>query len=171
MDNRYYFDLSISAYNNIKRLIWDMMTNNDSRVPDGYTRDDITHLIIDDVLEPDLKDMLENKKFDPSENYERHYKYLAKDISVSNIRGKLNEYDMLRMTPLTSRATHIKKLVRELKGLSYHIHDTPDARDDFNSLRTILCILEETINDDLTEIKSNVEHTQKDGLRPRHPYF
>lgn len=174
MDNKHYFDLLISAYNNVKRIISDMMTNEDSRVPDGYTRDDIMHFIIDDILEPDLKYVLENQEFDPSINYERHYEHLVRNVSIHSIRDKLSDYDILRMTPLTSRATQIKDALHDLKNLSCHNFNSQDARDDVNSLQTVLYSLEQTINDDLAEIKSNIEHVQtiqKNNLRPQYPLY
>lgn len=161
MSSELYFNSALSAYGNLKRMIWDNMTSNESRIPSGYTVDKITHIIVDSYLDPNTKHVLENKVFDPMEDYERHYHYLN-DISVYDVRHKLRHYNVLRMTPLTSKANRLKNLLNELNDLSRHRIHTDDVYDDFGSAEIVLRDIEETINDDLLEIIENIKHTKEE---------
>lgn len=161
MSSELYFNSAISAYGNLKRMIWDNMTSNESRIPSGYTRDKITHIIIDSYLDPNTKHVLENDEFDPMEDYERHYHYLN-DISIYDVRNKLRHYNVLRMTPLTSKANKIKDLINELNDLSRQDIHADDVYDDFGSAEKALRDIEETINDDLLEMIENLKHAQED---------
>ena len=73
-------------------------------------------------------------------------------------------------------------ILRDINGLSYEILRVYEEKrggkivqvDDINSLQTVLYSLEQTINDDLAEIKSNIEHVQtiqKNNLRPQYPLY
>lgn len=161
MSSELYFNSALSAYGNLKRMIWDNMTSNESRIPSGYTRDKITHIVIDSYLDPNTKHVLENNEFDPMEDYEHHYHYLN-DISVYDIRNKLRHYNVLRLTPLTSKANKIKDLINELNDLSRQDIHSDDVYDDFTSAEKALRDIEETINDDLLEVIENIKHTQAD---------
>lgn len=161
MSSELYFNSAISAYGNLKRMIWDNMTSNESRIPSGYTRDKITHIIIDSYLDPNTKHVLENDEFDPMEDYERHYHYLN-DISIYDVRNKLRHYNVLRLTPLTSKANKIKDLINELNDLSRQDIHADDVYDDFGSAEKALRDIEETINDDLLEMIENLKHAQED---------
>ena len=161
MSSELYFNSAISAYGNLKRMIWDNMTSNESRIPSGYTRDEITHIIIDSYLDPNTKHVLENDEFDPMEDYERHYHYLN-DISIYDVRNKLRHYNVLRLTPLTSKANKIKDLINELNDLSRQDIHADDVYDDFGSAEKALRDIEETINDDLLEMIENLKHAQED---------
>jgi len=161
MSSELYFNSAISAYGNLKRMSWDNMTSNESRIPSGYTRDKITHIIIDSYLDPNTKHVLENDEFDPMEDYERHYHYLN-DISIYDVRNKLRHYNVLRLTPLTSKANKIKDLINELNDLSRQDIHADDVYDDFGSAEKALRDIEETINDDLLEMIENLKHAQED---------
>lgn len=164
MSSELYFNSAISAYGNLKRMIWDNMTSNESRIPSGYTRDKITHIIIDSYLDPNTKHVLENNEFDPMEDYERHYHYLN-DISIYDVRNKLRHYNVLRLTPLTSKATKIKNLIDELNDLSRDEITTDDVYDDFVSAEKTLRDIEETISSDLLEVIENLKHAQENVWR------
>ena len=110
MGNEYYFSSALSAYGNLNRMIWVNMTSNESRIPNGYTFDKIKDIIIDTYLDLNTKQVLENNKLDPMADYERHYKYLN-DISICDVKNKLRHYNVLRMSPLTSKANKIKDLL------------------------------------------------------------
>ena len=161
MSSELYFNSALSAYSNLKRMIWDNMTSNESRIPSGYTFDKITNIIIDTYLDPNAKHVLENDEFDPMEDYERHYKYLN-DISICDVRNKLRHYNVLRMTPLTSKANKIKTLIDELNDLSRDDIHADDMYDDFGSAEKALRDIEEIINDDLLEVIENLKHAQED---------
>lgn len=161
MSSELYFNSAISAYGNLKRMVWDNMTSNDSRIPSGYTRGKIMHIIVDSYVDPNTKNVLESEIFDPMEDYERYYHYLN-DISVYDIRNKLRHYNVLRLTPLTSKANKIKDLINELNNLSRQDIHSDDVYDDFTSAEKALRDIEETINDDLLEVIENIKHTQAD---------
>lgn len=161
MSSELYFNSALSAYGNLNRMIWDNMTSNESRIPNGYTFYKIKDIIIDTYLAPNTKQVLENNEFDPMADYERYYKYLD-DISICDVRNKLRHYNVLRMTPLTSKANKIKDLLNELNDLSRDDIHADDVYDDFVSAEKTLRDIEETINDDLIEVIENLRHAQDD---------
>lgn len=161
MSSKLYVNSALSAYGNLNRMIWDNMTSNESRIPNGYTFDKIKDIIIDTYLDSNTKQVLENNKFDPMADYERHYKYLN-DISICDVRNKLRHYNVLRMTPLTSKANKIKDLLNKLNDLSRDDIHADDVYVDFVSAEKTLRDIEETINDDLSEVIENLRHAQDD---------
>lgn len=164
MSNEYYFSSAISRYGDLKSIILDNMTNNESRVPNDYTRDKITQAIIDTYVAPDTKKVLESGEFDPMEDYERHYEYV-KRFSVQEIRDKLHEYGVLRTAPLTSKVYELKKLVDEINEVSFRNILTQDGYDDFTSAEQALRDMEKTINHSLSRaiytIKVGKEYYKK----------
>lgn len=161
MGNEYYFSSALSAYGNLNRMIWVNMTSNESRIPNGYTFDKIKDIIIDTYLDLNTKQVLENNKFDPMADYERHYKYLN-NISICDVKNKLRHYNVLRMSPLTSKANKIKDLLNELNDLSRDDIHADDVYVDFVLAEKTLRDIEETINDDLLEMIENLKHAQED---------
>lgn len=161
MSSELYVNSALSAYGNLHRMIRDNMTSNESRIPNGYTFYKIKDIIIDTYLDPNTKQVLENNKFDPMADYERHYKYLN-DISICDVRNKLRHYNVLRVTPLTSKANKIKDLLNELNDLSRDDIHADDVYVDFVSAEKTLRDIEETINDDLLEVIENLRHAQDD---------
>lgn len=149
MSNEYYFSSAISQYGNLKSIILDNITNNESRVPNDYTRDKITQAIIDTYVAPNTKKVLESGEFNPTEDYERHYEYVRR-FSVQEIRDKLHEYGVLRMTPLTSKVYELKKLIDEINDLSFRNILTQDGYDDFTSAEQTLRDMEKMINHSLS---------------------
>lgn len=164
MSNEFYFSSAMSLYGNLKSIILDNITNDESRVPNDYTRHKIIQAIIDNYIAPDTKKVLESGEFDPTEDYERHCEYFRR-FNVQEIRDKLHEYGVLRVTPLTSKVYEVKKLINEINNLSHRIILTQDGYDDFTSAEQALRDMEETISDGLSHavhaIEVNKEYYKK----------